>query len=74
MCISDRQSWLFTGILPSGYCTPIDYDDIRVSDTFIHMFRTLSIGSFFQLYPPGKNKLDTVFRVYRCHKRTSSEV
>jgi len=38
MCISDRQSWLFTSILPNGYCTPIDYDDIRVSNSFINIY------------------------------------
>jgi hypothetical protein len=29
--ISDRQGWLFTGILPNGYSAPIDFNNIRVS-------------------------------------------
>jgi hypothetical protein len=50
MYISDRQSWLFTGILPNQYSAPIDYGNIRVSEIFIDMFCPLVIGSFFQLY------------------------
>ena len=33
--ISDRQGWLFTGILPNGYYPPIDFNSIKVSQTFL---------------------------------------